>query len=150
MNRMQVGWKLIRAGFKRDRPRRSLSLGTTFHRAIGRKGWRLVTVVPPKPNELNVSLQLHDGRSRGTLFRVRDESGLDTALDFIVSEARRLLADDERLLKCPSCHQFMSVKEGPQGLFLACDNWREEGKQAPWHCDGKADARLVPAERVWQ
>jgi hypothetical protein len=147
---MQVGRELVRAGFKRERFRTLPMLGSSFRKPIGEKGWQLCTLVPTEPDELNVTLQLEDGRARGTVFRIKDESIVDVVLEFIDSEARRLLADDERLLKCPWCMQYMSVRGGPLGMLLRCDNWRPEGERRPWHCDGRGDGELVPAERVWQ
>ena len=145
MNRSQLGRELIRAGFRKDRS----SAPGTFRKAIGKKGWQLRTLVPERLDELRVTLHLDEGRARGTLFRIRDANIVDVVLEYIETETQRLLADDERLLKCPWCLQYMSVKEGPNGVFLGCDNWRPEGQRESWHCDGRGNDELVPAERVW-
>lgn len=150
MNRTQLGRELVRAGFRRERRQRAPLFGSAFRKPIGQKGWQLRTLLATNQEELKVTLQLDDGRARGTEFCIKDESIVDVVLEHIEAEARRLLADDERLLKCPACKQYMSLQKGPQGLMLACDNWRPEGKRESWHCEGRGDAELVPPQRVWQ
>jgi len=149
MNRTLVGRELVRAGFRRERPRSSPLLGSSFRKPLGQKGWQLHTRLSTNQTELKVTLQLDDGRARGTEFCIKDDSIVDVVLEHIEAEARRLLADDERLLKCPSCKQYMSLQKGPQGLFLGCDNWPPEGKRESWHCEGRVDTELVPPQRVW-
>jgi hypothetical protein len=150
MNRTQVGRELVRAGFRRERPQPFPLLGSSFRKPLGQKGWQLCTLLATDQAELKVTLQLDDGRARGTEFCIKDDSVVDVVLEYIEAEARRLLADDERLLKCPSCKQYMSLQKGPKGLFLGCDNWRPEGKRESWHCEGRVDTALVPPQRVWQ
>lgn len=79
---------------------------------------------------VDVTLEL-GGFARGTQFRVLSDAALPAAIQSILIEVNRLLADEQLLLRCPECRtRYVHLKEGRRGPFLSCDGMRVSGTRA--------------------